>query len=130
MPPLRGSRQFRWPAFSPKGAAVNSQGCQPLDAARRTSRYVCQTQPRCARLPSVTTARGGVMLSSRARPTTPIPPEAILMAPRLQSQDQTRPTLYEGAASAAGLRADRTDISFQNVTADVVRVDVRVTNDG
>ncbi len=52
------------------------------------------------------------------------------MATRLQSQDQTRPTLYEEAASAAGLRADRTDISFQNITTDLVRVDVRVTNDG
>jgi hypothetical protein len=52
------------------------------------------------------------------------------MTTRLRSQDQTTPTLYEGAASAAGLRADRTDISFQNVTPDVVRVDVHVTNDG
>ncbi len=52
------------------------------------------------------------------------------MATRFQSQGQTAPTLYEGAASAAGLRADRTDISFQNITPDLLRVDVRVTNDG
>lgn len=47
-----------------------------------------------------------------------------------RSQDQTRPLGYEVAASADGLRADRTDISFQNVTPDLVRVDVHVTNDG
>ena len=35
-----------------------------------------------------------------------------------------------GIASAAGLRADRTDISFRNVTPDLVQVEVRVTNDG
>jgi hypothetical protein len=52
------------------------------------------------------------------------------MTTRLQSQSQTASTLYEGATSAAGLRADRTDISFQNITPDLVRVDVRVTNDG
>jgi hypothetical protein len=45
-------------------------------------------------------------------------------------QGHNGPSLYEGAASAAGLRADRTDISFQNTTPDIVRVDVRVTNDG
>jgi hypothetical protein len=38
--------------------------------------------------------------------------------------------MYEGAVSAAGLRADRADISFQNITPDLVRIDVRVTNDG
>jgi hypothetical protein len=52
------------------------------------------------------------------------------MATRFQSLARTGPTLYEEAASAAGLRADRTDISFQNITPDLVRVDVRVTNDG
>src|SRR5258707_5085043 len=52
------------------------------------------------------------------------------MATRFQSQDQTGSTLYVDAASAAGLRADRADISFQNITADLVRVDVHVTSDG
>jgi hypothetical protein len=52
------------------------------------------------------------------------------VATRFQSQPQTAPTLYQGAASAAGLRADRTDISFENITPDLVRVDVHVTNDG
>jgi hypothetical protein len=47
-----------------------------------------------------------------------------------QSRDQTAPTASEGVASAAGLRADRTDISFRNITPEIVRVDVRVTNDG
>jgi hypothetical protein len=49
---------------------------------------------------------------------------------RYQSHSQTSPTLYQETTSASGLRADRTDISFENVTPDVVRVDVRVTNDG
>ena len=52
------------------------------------------------------------------------------MSDRFQSHDATGSILYQEAASAAGLRADRTDISFQNVTPDVVRVDVSVTNDG
>ena len=52
------------------------------------------------------------------------------MATHLQPRTRTGSILYEEAASAAGLRADRTDISFQNVTPDVVRVDVRVSNDG
>jgi hypothetical protein len=52
------------------------------------------------------------------------------MTTRFRSQGQTGPTLYEGAASADGLRADRTDISFQNITPDLLRVDVHVTNDG
>ena len=52
------------------------------------------------------------------------------MATLFRSQTDTGLGLYEGAASAAGLRADRTDISFQNVTPDLVRVDVSVTNDG
>ena len=47
-----------------------------------------------------------------------------------KTEGRTAPTPYEGAASAAGLRAHRTDISFQNVTPDIVRVDVRVSNDG
>jgi hypothetical protein len=52
------------------------------------------------------------------------------VATRFKAEPQTAPTLYEGAASAAGLRADSTDISFQNISPDLVRVDVRVTNDG
>lgn len=40
------------------------------------------------------------------------------------------PSLYQVPTSADGLRADRTDITFQNVTPDILRVDVRVTNDG
>jgi hypothetical protein len=52
------------------------------------------------------------------------------MATRFQSRNLTAPVVYQGAASAAGLRADRTDISFQNLTPDLLRVDVRVTNDG
>jgi hypothetical protein len=52
------------------------------------------------------------------------------VATRFQSQDRTGSTLYQEAASAAGLRADRADISFQNITPDLVRVDVHVSNDG
>jgi hypothetical protein len=52
------------------------------------------------------------------------------VATRFQSHDQTGQSLYQEAASAAGLRADRTDISFENITPDLVRVDVHVTNDG
>jgi hypothetical protein len=52
------------------------------------------------------------------------------MATRFQSQGLTGPFLYQEAVSAAGLRADRTDISFQNITPDLVRVDVHVTNAG
>src|SRR5262245_37259062 len=52
------------------------------------------------------------------------------MATNFQWSPQTGPTLYQEAASAAGLRADRTDIAFQNVTEDLLRVDVTVTNDG
>lgn len=35
-----------------------------------------------------------------------------------------------GTMSALGLRADRTAISFHNITEDLVRVEVRVSNDG
>jgi hypothetical protein len=49
---------------------------------------------------------------------------------RFESQGQTGSILYEGPTSAAGLRACRTDISFHNITPDLVRVDVHVTNDG
>lgn len=52
------------------------------------------------------------------------------MATRFHSYHQTGQAPYQEAASAAGLRADRTDISFQNITPDLVRVDVHVTNDG
>ncbi len=52
------------------------------------------------------------------------------MATHFQTGAQTGSTLYQEAASAAGLRADRTDISFQNITPDLVRVDVHVSNDG
>jgi hypothetical protein len=52
------------------------------------------------------------------------------VATRFQSHALTGSTLYEEAASAAGLRADRTDISFHNLTPDLVSVEVRVTNDG
>lgn len=38
--------------------------------------------------------------------------------------------VYEGTSSAAGLRADRTDISFQNISPEIVRVDLRVSNEG
>jgi hypothetical protein len=47
-----------------------------------------------------------------------------------QSKDKSNSILYEEPASALGLRADRTDISFQNITPDLLRVDLRVTNDG
>src|SRR4051794_14659720 len=43
MPPLRGSGGERLPVLSPNGAAVNSQGCQPLDAAARPARNIRQT---------------------------------------------------------------------------------------
>jgi hypothetical protein len=36
----------------------------------------------------------------------------------------------EVPVSLLGLRADRTDISFENLTPDLVRIDVRVTNEG
>lgn len=52
------------------------------------------------------------------------------MTTRFQSHVESDSILYEEALSAAGLRADRTDISFQNVTPDLVRVDVHVSNDG
>jgi hypothetical protein len=52
------------------------------------------------------------------------------VATRFHSHDQTGQTTYQEAVSAAGLRADRADISFQNITPDLVRVDVHVTNDG
>lgn len=52
------------------------------------------------------------------------------MATLFGSSGQTSPTLYQCPTSADGLRADRTDISFQNVTSDLLRVDVRVSNDG
>src|SRR3954454_25185601 len=51
------------------------------------------------------------------------------MATRVLPSGQNGPAGYQVAASAAGLRADRTDISFQNITPDLVRVDVHVTND-
>jgi hypothetical protein len=52
------------------------------------------------------------------------------MATSFRSRSDSTLYVYEGTASAAGLRADRTDISFENITPEVVRVDVRVTNDG
>jgi len=52
------------------------------------------------------------------------------MSNLFQSRNQAGPALFDGNTSASGLRADRTDISFQNVTPDLVRVEVRVTNDG
>src|SRR3954454_4437010 len=52
------------------------------------------------------------------------------MSTRFLPFGQTGPAVYEVPTSAAGLRADRTDISFRNVTPDIVRVDVHVTNDG
>ncbi len=52
------------------------------------------------------------------------------MATRFQSHDQTGQTPYQEAVSADGLRADRTNISFHNITPDLVRVEVQVTNDG
>ena len=52
------------------------------------------------------------------------------MATEFQSHDQTGQSPYQEAVSAAGLSADRTDISFHNITPDLVRVEVRVTNDG
>jgi hypothetical protein len=36
---------------------------------------------------------------------------------------------FDLPASAPGLRADRTDITFSNLSADLVRIDVRVTNE-
>lgn len=52
------------------------------------------------------------------------------MATQFQYLTESESNLYEVPLSAAGLRADRTDISFYNITPDLVRVDVRVTNDG
>jgi hypothetical protein len=52
------------------------------------------------------------------------------MATSFKSHSQTSPGSYQDVASSAGLRAHRTDISFQNITPDLLRVDVRVTNDG
>jgi hypothetical protein len=52
------------------------------------------------------------------------------MTTGFRSLPLTSPGLHGGEASAAGLRADRTDISFQNVTPDLVRVDITVTNEG
>jgi hypothetical protein len=43
---------------------------------------------------------------------------------------KTGPAVYEVPTSAAGLRADRTDISFHNITPDLMRVDLHVSNDG
>src|SRR5262249_20073553 len=62
--------------------------------------------------------------------TKPAATGGLPVSTRFQPWGQTGPTLYQGAASAAGLRADRTDISFQNITPVLVRVDVRVTSDG
>jgi hypothetical protein len=78
----------------------------------------------------LTTARGAVMLTFQWPVHRHITPGALPVATRFRSTAPTGPTLYTGAASAEGLRADRTDISFQNITPDLVRVDVRVTNDG
>jgi hypothetical protein len=52
------------------------------------------------------------------------------MATSFRSRSDSALYVYEGTASAAGLRVDRTDISFENITPELVRVDVRVTNDG
>jgi hypothetical protein len=52
------------------------------------------------------------------------------MATLLATRDQESHTLFEIPQSDLGLRADRTDITFENVTPDLVRVSVRVTNDG
>jgi hypothetical protein len=52
------------------------------------------------------------------------------MATQFQFHNQSGQTPYQEAASAAGLRAERTDISFHNISPDVVRVDVHVTNEG
>jgi hypothetical protein len=52
------------------------------------------------------------------------------MATQFQFHNQSGQAPYQEAADAAGLRADRTDISFHNISPDVVRVDVQVTNEG
>jgi hypothetical protein len=52
------------------------------------------------------------------------------MATQFQSHDRSEQTPYQETTSAAGLRADRTDISFHNISPNVVRVDVQVTNEG
>src|SRR5262245_50421912 len=52
------------------------------------------------------------------------------MATQFRSQDRSAQTPYQETTSATGLRADRTDISFHNLSPDVVRVEVQVTNEG
>jgi hypothetical protein len=46
------------------------------------------------------------------------------------TRERTASAPFEVPASLLGLRADRTDISFENITPDLVRIDVRVTNEG
>lgn len=52
------------------------------------------------------------------------------MTTRSQFFDQTGQSPFQMPTSDAGLRADRTDISFQNISPDVVRVNVHVSNEG
>jgi len=52
------------------------------------------------------------------------------MATLFATRDSTASSPIEVPVSLLGLRADRADISFENITPDIVRVDVRVTNDG
>lgn len=53
---------------------------------------------------------------------------ATLMATREQASSSF--TLFEVPVSDLGLRVERTDISFENVTSDEVRITVHVTNKG
>src|SRR5262249_57495257 len=46
------------------------------------------------------------------------------------TRERTASAPFEVPASLLGLRADRADISFENITPDLVRIDVRVTNEG
>ncbi len=52
------------------------------------------------------------------------------MATLFATRDQSSSALFQTPVSDLGLRADRTDIWFENVNADLLRVSVRVTNDG
>jgi len=52
------------------------------------------------------------------------------MATLFATRDQAAAAPGNLSASLLGLRAERTDIFFENITPDLVRIDLRVTNEG